>query len=88
MSRGTHTRCFRGLDVFMAPRMWRAPPPTAAARYMMYQDAPPAERFPPSPAQWYLLDGMKCVGQEELLGDYQVFLGHAVLVKNKVVSGE
>jgi len=55
---------------------------------MMYQDAPPAERFPPSPAQWYLLDGMKCVGQEELLGDYQVFFGNAALVKNKIVSGE
>ena len=78
----------RGLDVFVASRMWGAAPPTAAARYMMYQDTLPAERFAPSPADWYLLDGMKSVGQEELLGDYQVFLGNAVLVKNKVVSGE
>ena len=59
-------RCMRGLDVLMTPRMWLAPPPTAVAHYVMYEDKDPSERREPSCEQWYLLDGMKSVGQQRV----------------------
>ena len=54
----------RGLDLLMAPRIWLSPAPTAVANYVLFEDTDPIERQFPSCEHWFLLDGMKSVGQQ------------------------
>ena len=59
-------RCMRGLDLLMAPRIWFSPAPTTVTNYILFEDTDPIERLEPSCEHWFLLDGMKSVGQQRV----------------------